>query len=400
VNCLSCGGVTAELFKVGNFYLCDFVDPGESPGDRHPLRLVMCETCTLVQLGDIVPRDSVITERYGFTTGLNEQNRADVAGIASYAHQHKPDAKAWLDIGCNDGTLLASAPDGVQRWGCDPLLRYDNFAEAALRNGVQHGDSRYFNAAFYRPGQFDVVVSTAMFYALDDPSAFVEGVRHVLARDGIWVIQQNYALDMIRNNTVDNIIHEHVAYYTVRSLQHLLSCHGLQIADVGYSKVKGGCFRTLVTHRGARPTSSSVSNAAQTEALLGAGQPETWTDWFRGTQAELKHTEWLLRELADKGRPAYCYGAGNRGGTLVQLLAAGPDVMPYAVERSPAKVGKVWTSAGIPIISEEQMRADKPAHLLMSPWFFRDVFVAREREYLESGGTMIFPLPHYERVTA
>ena len=93
------------------------------------------------------------------------------------------------------------------------------------------------------------------------------------------------------------------------------------------------------------------------------------------------------------------YGASVRAGTVLQLIGAGPDLLPAAVERNPAKVGKVMAAAGIPIISEEEMRADPPEYLLMSLWFFRALFLEREAAYLKAGGAMLFPLPRFEVVT-
>ena len=323
---------------------------------------------------------------------------ADLRSVAEYALRHVPDPGSWLDIGCNDGTLLAAVPDSVYRAGVDPLGQF----AAQARTHADEIIPGYFRPGDFGTRQFDVITSTAMFYALPDPAAFTEGVREVLAADGAWVIQQNYALDMLRNNVIDNVIHEHVAYYTVRSLQHLMARHGLEITDVAYSDpgIKGGCVRTLVSHRGGRPVADSVSWAMAKESAFGADRPETWRNWTEDVLGQMAGARSFLEGEASEGRTVYCYGAGNRGGTLVQMLGAGPETMPFAVERSPAKVGKVWTSAGIPVISEEQMRADHPDYLLVSPWFFSAGFIKRERAYLESGGQMVFPLPQFEVVSA
>ena len=88
------------------------------------------------------------------------------------------------------------------------------------------------------------------------------------------------------------------------------------------------------------------------------------------------------------------------GPAILQAIGAGPELVGAAVERQPAKVGKVMAATGIPIISEEAMRADPPEWLLVSPWFFRAVFVEREAEYLKNGGRMAFPLPRFEVVGA
>ena len=80
------------------------------------------------------------------------------------------------------------------------------------------------------------------------------------------------------------------------------------------------------------------------------------------------------------------------------MIGAGPGLLPYAVERSEAKVGTVMNATGIPVISEEEMRRYPPDYLLISPWFFREVFLEREKDYLAAGGSMIFPLPQFEVV--
>jgi NDP-4-keto-2,6-dideoxyhexose 3-C-methyltransferase len=210
------------------------------------------------------------------------------------------------------------------------------------------------------------------------------------------VIQQNYAGDMIRKNAVDNVCHEHVTYFSLLPLITLLERHGLEINDVTFSSVNGGCVRTLVSRIGDRPVSASVQDTYEQEASRGLHDPDTWQAWGEAVHRELDFTLSYLERAKERGERVYLYGASTRGGTILQMIGAGPDLLPYAVERSPAKIGKIMTSTGIPIISEDQMRADRPDALLVSPWFFRSVFLNREREYLRSGGLMVFPLPHFE----
>ena len=394
MNCRGCGQETQPVIDLGEQYLPDFPEPGTPPGERYPLQVMVCTGCTLVQLDGCVPRDALYHGRYGFRSGINEAIRADLADVVRYALAAVPRPERWLDIACNDGTLLAAVPPQVHRTGIDPLHQFAGYA-------ARHADrivTNYFRPGYFRPGEFDVITSVSMFYDLDDPGAFAAAVGSVLAPCGVWVIQQNYALDMIRLNAIDNVCHEHVTYFAVASLAPLLERAGLEVNDVAYSAVNGGCFRTLVSHRGTRPVSASVAMALGNEADAGLGDPFTWKQFGEDVTAELARTRNYLYDARIAGERVWLYGASTRGGTFLQMAGIGPDLVPFAVERSAAKVGKVMAATGIPIISEEQMREDPPEHLLVSPWFFRNVFLERERVYLDSGGAMVFPLPRFEVV--
>lgn len=400
-TCCSCGWKSRPVLDLGSQIPADFVDPGDPFPDPYPLNLALCANpeCALLQLDDLTPRSLLYHERYGFRSGTNEAIRADLADVVLSALGVVRSPERWLDIACNDGTLLSMVPPHVHRTGIDPLTAYGSFWESAEKSADRViGD--FYSPDYFKTGEFDVITSVSMFYDLADPGQFVQGVRESLGTHGVWVIQQNYALDLLRLNAVDNVCHEHVTYFSVRALKTLLESYGLEINDVSYSTVNGGCFRTIVSHRGRREVRSSVGEALRAEAVAGLHAPATFMRWGEAVRKELDLTREKLESIRSTSSRAYLYGAGTRVGTILQMIGAGPGLLPYAVDRHPGKVGKVMASCGIPIISEEVMRADAPEYLLVSPWFFRDVFLRRERAFLQSGGCMIFPLPAFEVVGA
>ena len=397
--CRSCGSEhLTDVIDLGQHRLPDFPAPEDYRPDAEtfPLKLRICRDCTLLQLGQTTPRAKLYHDRYGFRSGTNEAIRLDLESIVDYARTVKPGIKRWLDIACNDGTLLSFVPPDIHRTGIDPVTvlateaRRKGYADRVIYN--------YFGAQYFRPREFDVITSVSMFYDLDDPNQFVHEVERVMAPGAIWVIQQNYAGDMLRKNAIDNVCHEHVTYFALLPLMVLLERHGLEINDVTFSSVNGGCIRTLVSRIGDRPVSASVQDVYQQEVVRGLHRPEIWTAWGNAVRDELALTRGFLERAKEQGQSVYLYGASTRGGTILQMIEAGPELLPYAVERSPAKVGTIMSATGIPIIGEEAMRHDRPHALLVSPWFFKSVFLGREAEYLRKGGRMVFPLPHFEIV--
>ena len=394
--CRGCGSTAlSPVLDLGEQALSVFSeDPAYRP-PRFPLELVYCHGCTLGQLRHTAPPSLLFHDSYSFKSGVSDAIRADLADIVDDAlAAFGPELPgSWLDIASNDGTLLSNVPAEVYRVGVDPL---EQFAADARR----HADRVVVD--FFAPEQFpgilfDVVTSVSCFYDLDDPDGFVAGVREVMDDDGIWLVQQNYAPAMLAATSVDNVSHEHLAYWSLRSLEPLLARHGLEVNAVSLSPINGGCFRTLISRRGSRPVQASVHAQRLKE-------PTSLYYAYRGfARRARQHLEALgdyVRDLAGQGQRVYVYGASTRGAVLWQ--AAGLDVrqLPKVVERNPDKVGRYMSAISSPIISEQEMRAERPDALLVGPWWLAADFERRERAYLEAGGHLIVPLPELRVVTA
>lgn len=398
-QCRACESTNlTEVLDLGVQYTSDFrTDKSKPP--KYPLVAVICEDCMLVQLRDTTPSEEMYHDNYGFKSGVSNSIKDDLKDIVYYAQSVKPEPKAWLDIASNDGTLLSFVPGSTYKVGIDPITKYCKQAEAHADRIVND----FFNKeAFstYSPNdgrkeyeRFDVITSISCFYDMDDPNDFVAGVKWVLEDTGIWVIQQNYLLPTIELNAVDNFCHEHLEYYTLLSLENLLDRHGLEVIDLTTSMVNGGSLRTMVAKKGAYPVQDSVEQQRAIE--LDAGL-DTLAPYLAFGQRVLKNMM-KLREMVDNmvkaGKVVYILAASTRGATIWQTAGITEKQVPFAVERNPEKVGKYFSAVGMPIISEEQARKDKPDFMIIGPWFFADEIVDREIEYLKAGGQLIQPLP-------
>jgi NDP-4-keto-2,6-dideoxyhexose 3-C-methyltransferase len=383
------------VLDLGDQHLSDFRDDDEKP-PRFPLNLLFCPACYLAQLDTTVPRDLMYHDRYGFKSGVNNTIRADHRDTVATALRHRPGARSWLDIASNDGTLLSYVPASVYRAGIDPVTKY-------CLEAHEHADrivNDYFDAAHFGEARFDVITSISMFYDLDDPNEFVAAVKGILADGGVWVVQQNYLLDTLRLNAVDNVCHEHITYFSLLAMRNLLDRHGLEVFHVSTSTVNGGSFRTLIGHRGAHTVDDTVTDQLAVERDYGLDTAAPFEAFNRRVENELARLRAFVHEANGSGKSVYIYGASTRGGTLWQAARLDVSDLPFAVERNPEKVGRKIASIGVPIISEDEARDRRPDYMLVSPWFFRDEFVEREADWLNGGGRFIFPLPNVEIVPA
>lgn len=392
--CRSCLGNLEKVLDLGSIHLNEYRYDDVVP-DSFPLSLDICTSCFLVQLGESVDPEIIYTDAYGFESGINNTVRADLAEIVSEAMEIVDVHRDTLvvDIGCNDGTLLSNYPPEVLRIGIDPVEKFVDKSEKR----ADHIISDFFSAKdikHYTLRKAKIITSISMFYDLEDPNQFCQDINEILDDQGIWVVQQNYLLSMLKQNAYDNIVHQHVEYYSLHSMVNLLSRHGLRLFRVSQNNINGGSFRTFICKQNAHfETEQNVRDLFDEEKYQKLTDLQTYTE-FGIRINELAHDlYYVVQTLVDDGKKIYAYGASTRGDTILQFSRLDRTLIPFAVERNESKFGKRISSLQIPIISEAQAREEKPDYMLVLPWFFIDEFLVREEEYLTNGGRFIVPLP-------
>src|ERR1700693_3040530 len=96
-----------------------------------------------------------------------------------------------LDIGSNDGTLLARYPtNGSTLGGIDPSARkFAKYYRPDIELIVDFFSADVFRK-FFDGRKAKIVTSVAMVYDLEQPQAFVDDIASILADDGIWHLEQ------------------------------------------------------------------------------------------------------------------------------------------------------------------------------------------------------------------
>jgi hypothetical protein len=254
-----------------------------------------------------------------------------------------------------------------------------------------------------------IVTSIAMFYDLEDPNKFVSDVQQIMDKDGLWIIQLSYLPLMLKTNEFGNICHEHLEYYSLQSLEFLLTRHSFEIVDVELNDINGGSLRAYIRNKEARAevfgdgthralAAARVRAMRESEIKLGLNDKTVYDEFaFRVTR--IKHdVVSYVQEAVARGKHVYVYGASTKGNTVLQYFGLNSDLITAAAERNPDKYGRVTVGTRIPIISEADARANKPDYLLVLPWHFLQEFIAREHDYLYSGGRFIVPFPYFSLI--
>ena len=368
-----------------------------------PLELVWCPVSGLVQLKHSVDPAEMYGDNYGYRSGLNPTMVKHLQRKTKWLEDsfQLGNSDVVLDIGANDGTLLNSYRSrNLVRIGFDPVAKkyldlYDEGIEV-VADFFSHSALAAISSK-----KATIITSIAMFYDLEDPAGFVGEIAESLDDDGVWHFEQSYLPAMLRTNSYDTICHEHLEYYSLSVIQSLLASKGMKVLDVQTNSVNGGSFSvTAALEKSPRPVNTSVIEwllRQEKNLELDTSKPY---DLFRDRVFQHRDDlRALVRGLNDAGKKVVAYGASTKGNVLLQFCGFGPEDISCVAEVNPEKFGSFTPGSGIPILSEEEVRAMNPDYMLVLPWHFKEFIVEKESEFLEQGGRLIFPLPEIEIVS-
>jgi SAM-dependent methyltransferase len=367
------------------------------PEPRFPLEVGFCRVCGHVQLTKHVP-PAAMFEDYLYVSAASDTLKAHLRELSDIVVEREslgPDDLV-VDIGCNDGTLLAGfARHGVRTLGVDPAK---NLAALADANGVERYVGFFGSGSapeiVSRWGRASAMTATNTFPHIPDLHGFVRGIETVLSEQGVFVIEAHYLLDMLEQHAFDTIYHEHVSYWALGPMLRLFEMHGLQVVDAERLPIHHGQLRVTVARAGTRQPSSRVEAILDAERAAGVDRLETLVEFAGATRKIKSDLRQLLTDARRDGKSVVGYGAPAKGNTLIGFLELGPDTIAYIADRSPLKQGRYTPNVAIPVVPPERLLEDQPDYVLLLAWNFADEILEQQAEYRSRGGRFILPVPN------
>ena len=375
---------------------------GDFSTPKTPIDLCICQKCGLLQLRQTTRSNELYEYEYGYRSGISntmKDHLKQYQGEMASKVQLLPN-DVVVDIGSNDSTMLQYYPSNLKRIGIDPTGKQfkQYYGEVEL---IENYFTKDNFCSVYGETKCKIISSISMFYDLPDPVQFAKDIYYCLDDDGVWTCEQSYLVTMLKRNSFDTICHEHLEYYALKQIKEIADRSNFKIIDVLFNDCNGGSFRIYFAKKSSLKhveCCDLIQQILADENNYGINDSTVYKKFMTNCDIQMKRLCNFIDTVNKNGKEVWLYGASTKGNCLLQYANIKQNRVRYAVERNLNKVGKM-TSTGIEIISEETMRKNPPAYLLVLPWHFRDEIIEREKEYLEQGGQIIFPLPKFEIVS-
>ncbi|HMF21745.1 MAG TPA: class I SAM-dependent methyltransferase [Pseudolabrys sp.] len=360
-----------------------------------PTTLLHCRNCELVQLGLAVDPAIIFPPEYPYTSGttrLLRDNFADLqresAGMFGLSRKD-----LVVDIGSNDGTLLSNFKDaGIRVLGIEPT----DVGDIASQRGIPT-IKRYFGVEVAQEvkrnyGPASIVSAANSFAHIEDVHAVVDGIVEMLTSDGVFISESHYLIPLLNSLQYDTVYHEHLRYYSLASLKHLLEMHELEVFHARPIPSHGGSIRVYAARHGAHTVQDTVRRMLSAEPRGDAMRKRL--DAFRHdvVLSKLRLLS-MVRDVKEKGERIVGISAPSRASTLVNYVGLDEGVIDYVCEIAGSlKIGKCMPGTEIPVVDEAKLYADQPDCAIIFSWHIADELAPKIRAK-GFRGRLIAPLP-------
>jgi SAM-dependent methyltransferase len=380
-----------------NSYLS--TDELSAPEKWYPLRVQTCTVCWLVQTEDYAHFEELFSSDYAYFSSFSSswlQHAQAFVGLMAERFE-LGESSHVVEVASNDGYLLRYVKDrGIPCLGVEPTT---STAAAARAQGIDVVEEFFGLALADRlvseGHAADLTAANNVLAHVPDINDFVAGFARLLKPHGVATFEFPHLMRLVADCQFDTVYHEHFSYLSMTAVHRIFAANGLSVFDVEELPTHGGSLRVFAQRQdtGKRQPTPAVDRLLATEARAGLKSIE----YYRGFQARAERIkddllDFLIRAKRE-GKQVGGYGAAAKGNTLLNFAGVHPDLLPWVVDRNPAKRDKFLPGSRVPIVDETRLWSERPAYVLVLPWNLKAELTVQLARISEWGGRFVFAIP-------
>ena len=396
-KCRMCGG--AKFEEVVDFGLNPIVNSLLEESDLkkkekvYPLIVDQCQTCFLVQTRKPLKSEKIYSDQdYLYFS-------SDMPKLSEYFLEYEKEvAEKFLhgsedlvvEIGSNDGIFLKHFKnDGYRVLGVDPA---SNVVLRALHDGIptlsSFFDLRVAKNIFKHWGKAKVITANNCIAHLDNLDDVMEGVKLILADDGVMVIECNYWGGMVKNKNYALIYHDHFSYFSLQNWVDYVKKFGMEVFDATVTEAQGGSLRVFFGWEVKQSQTSRFITLKKEEEDTNLNSRATTIKYKADVLAEAEKLHDIIQFKRSNNKHIAGYGAAAKGFSVLKLARIDQSHIDYFVDDSPAKQGKYTPVTHIPIVSRQSL-TKLPDYFFLTAPNYEKIIIEKEQQFLANGGHFI-----------
>lgn len=319
--------------------------------------LQFCQNCSHAQLGNQINPTFLYRDTYTHRTSESpisaDGNRYLLEYIRSVTGNRE--FNQVLEIGCNDLFLLDNLKDRSRNQaGVDPIWSDGvNVSEAGVRLWGGFAESVDYDTLLHTKA--DLVITAHTFEHITNPRLAIESLNGHLSEDCLFIVEVPSAERMLEQGRLDQVFNQHVNYYSVTSVEKLLSPLGFRLIDMDYNFSYWGGTQLL-----------TFSRADQANHPIPKRQinRETYLQGVTTFLASMKNTS---KQIENSRGPVYLYGAAQMLPSLIYHFSVeAREKIAGIIDDNPMRQNRYFPNLKTKIISSHDLPDLSDATLVIS----------------------------------
>ncbi|MBI2049666.1 class I SAM-dependent methyltransferase [Candidatus Roizmanbacteria bacterium] len=371
------------------------------PETYYPLRLMICPDSGLGQLDYVLGSKVCFPADYTYRPGISAPLREHLERLAdeTISKNKVTPGSLVVDIGSNDGTLLSFFKKrGMKILGVEPT----NMAKVANKDNTPT-IQKFFTKAVARNiikkyGRAKIITMTNVFAHMATLGEVMRGISVLLDSNGAVVSESQYLLDVFEGNQFDEIYHDHIRIYSLKSLVKLFPYYGMEVFDAKRVPTREGSIEISAGWKGKHPINSSVKKLLKAEETAGLFDPKKWAKFRKRVTVRKERFLDLVQKVKREGLRLVADSCPTRGVVLLNYYGLDKTILPYVAQLPETeKIGRYIPGTHTAIVSNEIILKEQPDYVLILAWHYSDYII---KNWRAKGLTskFIIPLPEFKIV--
>ena len=375
LTCIVCeNNNMTEMVNLGNQPLANQFTLKDVVAPAYPLAMYRCTNCYHNQLSHIIPPEELFND-YIYVSGTSKTNDEHFEWISRQIVKDKPYGKV-LDIACNDGTQLDKFKSkGWDTYGVDPAKNlYPISSEKGHHVIVGFWGDTEINKLL--PDTFDVLIAQNVFAHVPNPKNFLINCRYKMDTNSVLYIQTSQA-DLFIHGEYDTIYHEHISFFTIKSMLYLSELCGLYLYDVEKVPIHGTSYIFKLKLSLNQEVSKIRFQQVHPNVLKMIDLEKTiyspYNPIFYKNHVDERRTliGKMLTKYHEDGYTLIGFGSSAKGNTLLNSLIGVKNLPEYIIDENPLKQHLYTPGTHIPVVPYEKLSGEKrPLAILVLAWNF------------------------------
>ena len=359
-----------------------------------PSELVFSPSSNLVQINTVVNKEILFPSEYPYTSSTTKILRENFKELYKDCKRiiNISSKELVIDIGSNDGNLLNNFKNSHRVLGITP----EKIGNIAIRNGIptliKYFDKPTANLVLKKYGKAKIITATNVFAHIENVHKLMKNILKILDKDGIFISESHYLVSLIKTIQYDTIYHEHLRYYSLKSLEYLFKKYNMEIIHAKKINTHGGSIRVYAARKEKFKINKNVKKILNFEKKF--LNFKTFNNFKKKVIASKLNLYSILKKLKEKNKKIYGIGAPSRATTLINYVGLDENIIDCVLEiEGSYKIGNYIPGKKIPILSEKKLYNDPPDFVILFSWHIASELKLNLKKK-GFKGKFIIPLPY------